>query len=124
LLFVRMAESLVGLARSLRSVPLKGARGMISVIVLLALSALIGLALGASFSWFAIVISSVVLAVIFAATLQIQGFGAVVGIVILAACLAVNQMAYLVGVFFAGLRSERLIQRQANVAAKTVPPPI
>jgi hypothetical protein len=48
---------------------------MNAVIVLLALSALIGFALGASFSWFAIMISGVVLAAISAAALQIQGFG-------------------------------------------------
>jgi hypothetical protein len=38
---------------------------MSAVIILLALSALIGFALGTSFSWFAIVISGVVLAAIF-----------------------------------------------------------
>jgi hypothetical protein len=69
---------------------------MNAVIVLLALSALIGFAIGASFSWVAIVISGVALAAISAAALHIQGFGALSGIATIVACLTVNQMAYLV----------------------------
>jgi hypothetical protein len=75
------------------------ARGtpMNAVIILRALSALIGFTLGTSFSWFSIVMSGMVLAAISAATLQIQGFGAVWGIAIVVACLTVNQLAYLAG---------------------------
>jgi hypothetical protein len=81
------------------------------VIALLALSALIGFALGASFSWLPIVISGVVLAAISAAALHVQGFGALSGIATIAACLTVNQMAYLAGAF---RRSNGLFQKQAD----------
>jgi hypothetical protein len=66
---------------------------MTAVFVLLALSAATGLALGTSFSWFAILISSIVLAALSAAVLQIAGFGALSGIAIIVACLTVNQLA-------------------------------
>ena len=69
-----------------------------AVIVLLALSAAVGFALG-SFSWLAIAISGAVLAVVSSAALHIQGIGAWPGIVIVVACLTVNQIAYLVGIF-------------------------
>ena len=87
---------------------------MSAVIILLALSAVTGFTLGCSFSWFAILISSVVLAVLSSAALQIQGFGALPGIVIVVACLAVNQVAYLVGVFLARHRSETLLRKGAD----------
>jgi hypothetical protein len=69
-----------------------------AVIILLALSAATGFALG-SFSWLAIAISGAALAVISSAALHIQGIGALPGIVIVVACLTVNQIAYLVGIF-------------------------
>jgi hypothetical protein len=43
--------------------------------------------------------------------LQIQGFGALPGIAIVVACLTINQMAYLAGVF---RRPSGLFQKQAN----------
>jgi hypothetical protein len=55
---------------------------MSAVIILLALSAVTGFALGCSSSWFAVLISSVVLSVLSSAALQIQGFGALPGIAI------------------------------------------
>ena len=70
-----------------------------SALILLALSALIGFALGTSFSWLAIAAAGVGLAVLSSAVLQIQGFGALPGTAIVFACLSVNQMAYLAGVF-------------------------
>ena len=73
---------------------------MSAVIILLALSALIGLALGTSFSWPAFAASSIGLAVLSSAILQILGFGAILGIAIVVACLTVNQMTYLAGVFY------------------------
>jgi hypothetical protein len=76
------------------------------VIVLLALSALIGFALGASFSWPAIVASGMGLAIVCAAVLQITGFGALPGIAIIVACLTVNQLAYVMGGVLASRRSE------------------
>jgi hypothetical protein len=51
------------------------------------------------------------LAVVSAAALQIQGFGALPGIAIVVACLTVNQLAYLVGAF---RRSKGLFQKQAD----------
>ena len=72
---------------------------MSAVIVLLALSALIGFALGTSLSWLAIAASSIGLAVLSSAVLQIQGFGALPGIAVVVACLTINQMAYLAGAF-------------------------
>jgi hypothetical protein len=84
---------------------------MSALIVLLALSALIGFALGKSFSWLAIAASSAGIAVLSSAILQIQGFGALPGIALVVACLTVNQMAYLAGVFG---RSSGLFQKQAD----------
>ena len=84
---------------------------MTVVIVLLALSALIGFALGTSFSWLAIAASSAGLAVLSSAILQIQGFSAFPGIAIVVACLTVNQMAYLAGVF---RPPSRLFQKKAD----------
>jgi hypothetical protein len=73
---------------------------------LLALSAATGLAVGTSFSWFAILISSIGLAVLSAAVLQIGGFGALSGIAIIVACLTVNQLAYFLGVTLANRGSK------------------
>jgi hypothetical protein len=84
---------------------------MTAVIVLLALSALIGFVLGTSFRWFAIAASSIGIAVLSSAILQIQGFGALPGIAIVVACMTVNQMAYLAGAF---LRSNGLFEKQAD----------
>jgi hypothetical protein len=79
---------------------------MSAVIAPLALSALIGFALGTSFSSFAIAASSIVLAALSAAVLQIAGFGALSGIAIIVACLTVNQLAYVMAVVLANRRSE------------------
>ena len=70
---------------------------MDAVIVLLALSAVTGFALG-SFSWLAIAIWGAALAVVSSAALHIQGISALPGIAIVVACLTVNQVAYLVGI--------------------------
>jgi hypothetical protein len=91
--------------------PLKGNKPMNAVIVLLALSALIGFVLGASFSWVAIMISGAVIAATSVAALRVQDFGALSGIGTIAACLTVNQMAYLAGAF---RRSNGLFQKQAD----------
>jgi hypothetical protein len=84
---------------------------MSAVIVLLALSALIGYSLGTSFSWIAIAISGVLIAVVSSEVLQIQGFSALLGIEIVVTCLAVNQLSYLIG--FAR-RTNELSQKQAD----------
>jgi hypothetical protein len=70
---------------------------MTAPFVLLALSAATGLALGTSFSWLAIAASSIGLAILSAAVLQVTGFGALSGIAIIVACSTVNQLAYVMG---------------------------
>jgi hypothetical protein len=67
----------------------------LEIILLLAVSALIGFALGTSFSWFAIAASSVGTAVLSSMILQIHGFSSLPGIAVVVACLTINQMAYL-----------------------------
>jgi hypothetical protein len=74
---------------------------MTAAFVLLALSAAIGLALGTSFSWLAILVSSVALAGLSAAVLRIAGFSALSGIAIIVVCLTVNQLAYVLRVTLA-----------------------
>jgi tetrahydromethanopterin S-methyltransferase subunit D len=71
---------------------------MNAAFILLALSAATGFAIGTSFSWFAILISSTALAAVSAAVPQIAGFDALSGIAIIATCLAVHQFAYVMGV--------------------------
>jgi len=83
---------------------------MIVVLLLFALSALIGFGVGTSFRWPAIVASSVAIAVLSSAILQIQGFDTLRGIAIVVACLTVSQMGYVA----AFLRPGRLFQEQAH----------
>jgi hypothetical protein len=83
---------------------------MAVVLLLLVLSALIGFGVGTSFRWPAIVASSVAIAVLSSAILQIQGVGALPGIAIVVACLTVSQMGYVA----AFLRPGRLFQQQAH----------
>jgi hypothetical protein len=71
---------------------------MNAILVLLAVSSLLGLVLGFYFSWLAIVVSGLVLAFLSAVVLQHEGFGSLAGIAIIVACLTVNQLAYLIGV--------------------------
>jgi hypothetical protein len=80
------------------------------VIALLTPSALIGFALGASFSWPAIATFSAGIAVLSSAILHIQGFGAIPGIAIVVACMIVSQMASLA----AFLRPGRLFEVQVD----------
>jgi hypothetical protein len=82
---------------------------MTVVLLLLTLSALIGFGVGTSFRWPAIAASSVGIAVLSSAALQIQNFGALPGIAIVIACLTLSQMGYLAG----SLRPGRLFQEQA-----------
>ena len=84
---------------------------MSAALILLALSAVIGLALGMLFSWPAIAASSVGIAVLSSAILQLQSVGALPGIAIVVACLVVSQMGYLAA---ASLREDRLFQAQAH----------
>jgi hypothetical protein len=71
---------------------------MSSIAILLALSALSGFLLGVSrFSWWAIMAAGAVLAPVCAIMLQNLGFSALSGISIIVVCLAINQVAYVVG---------------------------
>jgi hypothetical protein len=70
-------------------------------LMLLAPSAAMGFALGTSFSWGAILISSIALSVISAAALHAAGFGALSAIAITATCLSANQIAYVMAVALA-----------------------
>jgi hypothetical protein len=83
---------------------------MTVVILLLALSALIGFGLGTSFRSPAMAASSAAIAVLLSAILQSQGFGALPGIAIVVVCLIVHQMAYVA----AFLRPGRLLQERAH----------
>jgi hypothetical protein len=67
------------------------------VLILLAVSAILGLVLGFYFSWNAILVSGLVLAFPSAMVLQNEGFGLLAGIAIIVVCLTVNQIAYLIG---------------------------
>jgi hypothetical protein len=69
-----------------------------TILILLAGSALVGFVLGCNFSWPAILVSGLLLAIISAVVVQKADFGAVAGIATLVACLTVNQISYLVGV--------------------------
>ena len=95
---------------------------MSAVFILLALSAVTGFALR-SFSWFAILISSVVLAGLSSAALQVQGFGALSGIAIVAACSTVNQAAYLAGALLARQRLETLHKQADKAPSDKAPAP-
>jgi hypothetical protein len=72
-------------------------RGMGSILILVALSALSGFVLASYFSWPAILVAGVVLAMLSAIVFQNQGFGALSGISVMVACLTINQIAYLIG---------------------------
>jgi hypothetical protein len=90
-----------------------GAGTMNSMIVLFALSLMIGVALG-RFSWRAIALSSLALALVASVVLHHQEFGPLAGIAIIVACLTINQTAYLAGVWFVDRRWARLVQKKAD----------
>ena len=72
---------------------------MRATLIVLAVSPILGFALGfLHFSWVAIVVSGLALATISAVVLQNQGVDFFPGVAIVAACLAVNQIAYLIEV--------------------------
>lgn len=74
-----------------------------SALILFAPSLLVGFALS-GFMWRAIAASGLALAVIAAAVLHRQGFGPLAGITVIAACLTINQVAYLTGVWFCSVQ--------------------
>jgi hypothetical protein len=71
---------------------------MRAILVVLAVSPIVGFALGLHFSWAAIVVSGLVFAIISAAILQDQGVEPFSMIAITAACFAVNQIGSMIGV--------------------------
>ena len=79
---------------------------MNAAFILLTLSAATGFAVGTSFSWFAIVISCTALAALSAAVLHIAGFDALSGIAIIATCLTVNQLTFVLGTVLASRATE------------------
>jgi len=79
---------------------------MNAAFILLALSAATGFAVGTSFSWFAILISSTALAALSAAVLHVTGFDALSGIAIIATCLTVNQLTFVLGTVLASRAAE------------------
>ena len=89
--------------------------GMSAAFILLAVSASTGFAIGTSLSWFAILVSSVALAGLSAAVLQIAGFDALPGIAIIAGCLTVHQLAYTLGVAFARYMHRRKQENHARL---------
>jgi hypothetical protein len=78
-----------------------GGLGPETVLVLAAVSILVGVILGFYFSWVAILVSGIGLAIVSAAVLQKEGFGFLAGISIIVICLSLNQIAYLFGVTLA-----------------------
>jgi hypothetical protein len=79
---------------------------MNAILALLAISAVVGLVLGRCFSWIAILISGPIIALVSATVLQNQDLGIVAGIAISVVCLAVNQIAFWIGVTRATRRHE------------------
>jgi hypothetical protein len=87
-----------------------------AIFILLAASAIVGLILGLYFSWMAILASSLVIAFLSAAVLHNDGFGLLAGMAIIAGCLSVNQLAYLIGATLApGGRSVPLTDDKSHV---------
>jgi hypothetical protein len=78
-----------------------GGLGPETVLVLAAVSILVGVVLGFYFSWVAVLVSGIGLAIVSAAVLQKEGFGFLAGISIIVSCLSLNQIAYLFGVTMA-----------------------
>jgi hypothetical protein len=71
---------------------------MISISILIALSALSGFAAGSFFRWSALVVTGAWLAPLSAFALQRQDFTGFSGISIIVACLAINQATYVIAI--------------------------
>ena len=84
---------------------------MSALVIVFMLSAIVGFAFGISFSYSALAVSGVAFALLSAAVLHIQGFGALPGIATIVACLAANQLGYLAGVFFVHRRLAVLFKK-------------
>ena len=85
---------------------------MISILILLALSAVSGFVLGRNhFPYHAMLAAAVVLAPLSAVILQNQGFG---GIFTIVTCLTLNQVAYFIGAIRANRGPDDLPHQQAD----------
>ena len=85
---------------------------MISILILLALSAASGYALGKShLLWPALLAAGAVLAPLSAVVLHQQGFNALPGISLIVMCLAFNQAAYLIAIRLNNDRTGRICRR-------------
>jgi hypothetical protein len=71
------------------------------VLALFAASAVIGLVLGFYFSWLAIAVAGLLLAIISAVVLHREGFGFFGGVATIVACRTLSQLAYLIGMALA-----------------------
>ena len=88
---------------------------MISILILLALSAVSGFVLGRNhFPYHAMLAAAVVLAPLSAVILQNQGFGALSGIFTIVTCLTLNQVAYFIGAIRANRGPDDLPHQQAD----------
>ena len=92
---------------------------MTAVFILLALSAVVGLALSSFAWWLPIVASGVTLAVLSATMLQIEGVGPVPGIAIITACLTMNQVAYLIVLARRSSHNRNAVKSQRKQRAPT-----
>ena len=88
---------------------------MISILILLALSAVSGFVLGRNhFPYHAMLAAAEVLAPLSAVILQNQGFGALSGIFTIVTCLTLNQVAYFIGAIRANRGPDDLPHQQAD----------
>jgi hypothetical protein len=93
-------------------------------ILLLVFSAATGFALGTSFSWLAILLSSLALGTLSAIALQIAGFDGLWGIAYIVVCLSVNQFAYILGAAFVGCASGKREEHDESAEVKESVPVI
>jgi hypothetical protein len=77
---------------------------METVLGLFLVSSLLGFSLAYS-SWIAITISGLIIAIVSAAVLHNTGFDSVKGIVIIVACLVINQLSYFIGMMLVNRRN-------------------
>jgi hypothetical protein len=83
------------------------------ILILLALSTMMGMATGLTFKVQGLIPVSVLIAISSAVVLRSAGFGPVGGVSVIAACLVVAQLAYLAATFFLYKR-ELLLQDEID----------
>ena len=86
-----------------------------SIVILLAVSGMLGFVIGKSrFPWPALIVAGAVLATLGAVVFQGQGFTALWGIFTIVGCLVVNQIAYVLGRGFTGATRQRSTPRRSQ----------